>query len=140
MCRHFHLSTHLIHEHTWSRGRLVISLIGCKRVDPVHDAVVWVAMLAFVVCKNPLSSVLLRSTPLGSSGGRIAATAVGAAAAATPAAVVLYPPPPSPLLLLGPLLLLRRAGRLRSGQSSLRCPPSTSCNQIRRARVFLALR
>ena len=30
---------------TWSTGRLIISLIGCNRVDPVHDAVVWVAML-----------------------------------------------------------------------------------------------
>lgn len=34
-----------IRKHTWSRGRLMISLIGCRRVDPVQDAVVWVAML-----------------------------------------------------------------------------------------------
>lgn len=30
---------------TWSTGRLIISLMGCNRVDPVQDAVVWGAML-----------------------------------------------------------------------------------------------
>lgn len=57
-CVDIFVPQHLIHEHTWSRGRLVISLIGCNKVDPVHDAVVWVAMLAFVVCKNPLPTAL----------------------------------------------------------------------------------
>lgn len=68
-------------KHTWSRGRLIISLIGCNSVDPVHDAVVLVAMLGSGSV-NPFS--LLPSvyfTPLGRCDDKYTTTAAAAAAA-----------------------------------------------------------
>lgn len=130
-------ATHLIHEHTWSRGRLVISLIGCNRVDPVHDAVVWVAMLAFVVCeKSP--SLCPSCGPLPSAPVMVDSLLLLLRLLLLLLLLPPYPPPPSPpLLLLLPLLLLRRAARLRSGQP---VSPVSSVNQLQpdpaRARIL----
>lgn len=75
-------------KHTWSRGRLIISLIGCNSVDPVHDAVLLVAMLGSGSV-NPFS--LLPSvyfTPLGRCDDKYTTTA--AAAVATDWMVVIH--------------------------------------------------
>lgn len=57
----------------------MISLIGCRRVDPVQDAVVWVAMLVGVgksfLCLSPVLW-----TPLGCCDDKYVATAAAAAA------------------------------------------------------------